>query len=248
MMKIKAVIIDDDPYIRNTLRGMLDLPETGVELLDDFEHPLEAIEFLKRAKPDLLFLDIQMPLMNGFELLDNLQTDELEVIFITSYNQYAVQAIRYSALDYLLKPINPTDLYAALDRYRIKTEKILTRERLNNLRHNLGQESEKKFQLVIPTKQGEFHFRIDEIVRCEADSNYTEIHLKSGKKFLASKTLGDVESMLEGEQFVRVHKSHLVNLDFVSKLTLNDDLEMLDGATVGVSRRRLPEVKLKLRH
>lgn len=244
---IRAVFVDDDPYVSDGLREMLK-HEKGIELLADFRHPLEAISFIRNAKPDLLFLDIQMPVMSGFEMLDQLPHDwDFEVVFITSFNQYAIQAIKYSALDYILKPIEISDLSAALTRYREKVEQIKTKVRLANLKHNLNADNENEFKLVLLTKQGDHHFKASEIIRCEADSNYTQIHLSTGKKFLASKTLSGVEEMLNGESFIRIHKSHLINLSHVNRLTTEDVIYMSDSAQLPVSRRRLSEVREAIR-
>jgi two-component system, LytTR family, response regulator len=245
---IRVVFVDDDSYVSDELRDLLTaMPE--VELLGDFRHPLEAIPFIRSTRPDLLFLDIQMPVMNGFEMLDQLPQDwDFDVVFITSYNQYAIQAIKYSALDYLLKPIGVSELNSAIGRYNEKAEKIKTRVRLSNLKHNLSANSEQEFKLVLLTKQGDHHFKASEIIRCEADSNYTQIHLSTGKKFLASKTLSGVEEMLSGESFIRIHKSHLINLFHVSNLTSEDEILMSDRAQLPISRRRLNEVRFAIRN
>ena len=244
MTKIKSVIIDDDAFLREELK---DLVKTSfsqeLEIIGDFEHPLEAIPFIQRTHPELLFADIQMPGMNGFEMLDHLDTSTFEVIFITSFNQYAIQAIRYSALDYLLKPISVQDLSTALQRYKQRTDKILTQSKLANLKQNLAANDAHEFQLIIPTKQGDHQFAEKDIMFCLADSNYTHIHLAGGKKFLASKTLSDIESMLPESKFIRIHKSHLVNLQHVLRVTANDEVELSDHTSLLISRRRLAEVR-----
>lgn len=248
-MKVRAVIVDDDIFVREELKDLVKSSLANeIEIIGDFEHPLEAIEFIRKNKPDIIFADIQMPVMNGFEMLDHLDTAEFEVIFITSFNQYAIQAIRYSALDYLLKPIEEDHLKKALSRYKQRTEKILTITRLANLKHNFNTEDESRFQLIIPTKQGEFQFSLDEIVHCVADSNYTMIHLNGNRKFLASKTLSDIEGMLPEGNFLRIHKSHLVNLNHILKLSPNDEVIMSDHTSITISRRRLTEVKSALKN
>ncbi len=136
---------------------------------------------------------------------------------------------------------------SAIERFKQKSEKILTQARLANLKHNFSQQDENNFQLVIPTKQGEHHFKAGEIIRCEADSNYTMIFLSSGKKFLASKTLRDIEEMLGEGKFLRVHKSHLVNKQHIENISPKDEVVLSDGAHVAISRRRLTEVKDALR-
>jgi len=247
-MKISSVLIDDDGFARQELRVLLETNfGNDIHVLADFDNPVDAIRFINGHHPQLLFLDIQMPGMNGFEMLDHLDTAGLEVIFCTSYNQYAIQAIKYSALDYLLKPVDITELEKAIARFRLKSEKTLTQIKLANLRHNMNSGDEEQFQLVITTKQGEHQFRAQDIIRCEADSNYTAIHLVNQKKFLASKTLGDIEELLSPEKFLRIHKSHLVNSAHISQLTSQDELVMTDNKRIPISRRRLHDVKERVR-
>ena len=247
-MKIRTFIIDDDPFIREELHRELksQFSET-LEVNGVFDNAVEALGALKNQSPQLVFLDIQMPLMNGFELLDKLGDVPFEVIFITSYNQYAIQAIRYSALDYLLKPIDKNELKKSIERFQTITEKALMHARLENLRHNLEAKNEKDFQLIIPTKQGEFQFASNDIMRCESDSNYTILYLTNKKKFVASKTLSDIEELLSGGSFVRIHKSHLVNMGHVNQITTGGEILMSDNVHVPVSRRRLADVKKMVR-
>jgi len=184
-----------------------------------------------------------MPEMSGFELVDVLPEKNFEVIFITSYNEYAIKAIKYSALDYLLKPIKTQELKEAIVRYKDKTDTIKLQTRLSTLKENLLAKDESELQLVVSSKQGEHRFAVADIVRCEADSNYTHIYLTNQKKYLASKTLSDVEHMLSEAKFIRVHKSHLVNMSHVANLTHQIELTMKDNSRVPVSRRRVAEVK-----
>ncbi len=243
-MRIRSVIIDDDDFVRKELEKTLaDGFGAEIELLASFNSPAIAIDFIKKHNPELLFLDIQMPEMSGFELVDILEAKNFEVIFITSYNEYAIKAIKYSALDYLLKPIKTQELHEAIMRYKDKTDTIKLQTRLANLKENLLAKDESELQLVVSSKQGEHRFAIADIVRCEADSNYTLIYLTNRKKYLASKTLSDVESMLSEAKFIRVHKSHLVNLTHVSSLSHQIELTMKDNSRIPVSRRRVAEVK-----
>ncbi|MFN0032885.1 MAG: LytR/AlgR family response regulator transcription factor [Flavobacteriales bacterium] len=247
-MKIKSVIVDDDAFARGELKELLaNQFSAEVELMSEFENPQHAIHYIQSHQPQLIFLDIQMPHMTGFEMLEQLDTTNFEVIFCTSFDKYAIQAIKHSALDYLLKPIDETELRKAIERFKEKTEKTLTNMRLANLKHNMNAQDENHFQLIIPTKQGEHQFPAQDIVRCEADSNYTAIHLVSKKKFLASKTLGDIEEMLSREKFLRIHKSHLVNTAHITQLTSQDEVVMSDSMRIPISRRRLAEVKSAVR-
>ncbi len=248
-MKIRSVIVDDDDFSRHELTRLLGLHlSSEVEIMAEFNNASDAISYVELHKPDLIFLDIRMPGISGFDMLDHLNTNSFEVIFITSHNEYAIRAIKYSALDYLLKPIDPVELQSALIRFTQRTQKNLSRLKLSNLQFNLASNSHDMFQLIIPTKQGEHQFVANEIIRCEADSNYTAIHFGQSRKFLASKTLSDIESMLNtAKNFLRIHKSHLINMNHVLQLTSTDEVLMGDQTRIPISRRRLAEVKEVIR-
>jgi len=246
-MRIRSVIVDDDDFVRTELEKVLSKEfNADIEVIASFASPSVAIDYIKKNQPELLFLDIQMPEMSGFELVDVLPGKNFEVIFITSYNEYAIKAIKYSALDYLLKPIKTQELKEAIVRYKDKTDTIKLQTRLSTLKENLLAKDESELQLVVSSKQGEHRFAIADIVRCEADSNYTHIYLTNQKKYLASKTLSDVEHMLSEAKFIRVHKSHLVNMSHVANLTHQIELTMKDNSRVPVSRRRVAEVRKML--
>lgn len=247
-MRINTIIIDDDDYVRELLSENLKEFETQLNVIGSYHDPFQAIPFVKENLPVLLFLDIQMPGMSGFELLDELDTEHVDVVFITSYDQYAIQAIRYSALDYLLKPIRPAELKAAVDRCMEKSEKKLQRMQLENLRHNLTEPNQQRQQVVIPFRSGQKRVALEDIISLEADSNYSWINIRQSGKVLASKTLKDFENMLDEEIFIRPNRSLLLNKNFITGyhgtkelyLRLNDDSEVL------VSRRRATEIREKL--
>ncbi len=246
-MAINCVIIDDDRWVIEELKLLLNrLSESEINIVAAFDSPSEGLEFLSNQPVDLLFLDIRMPDMNGFELLDRIPTLSSEVIFITSYDEFAIRAIKYSALDYILKPVQLSDLEEAVNRYQSKIEKIDLKGRLSSLQLNLKSRKIVDMRLVIPTKQGDHHFAIPDIVRCEADSNYTVIHSHSKRKFLASKTLGELEELLQKEAFIRIHKSHMINRTFISNITADGKILLTNGETVPISRRRWSEVKRAL--
>jgi len=241
-VKIKAVIVDDDDYAIRSLESSLANVE-DIHLLASFTDPRASISFIKEQKPDLLFLDIRMPEMSGFDLMDEIYDDVSEVIFVTGYNEYAITALRYSALDYLLKPVRVEDIESALKRYYQRSERILTQSKILNLKQNLNVEKN-DFELVLLTKSdGEKRFRAGDIIRCEADSNYTQIFLTKGRKFTASKTLSDLENMLDENDFIRIHKSHVVNKNHIQNIGRESELTLSDGASVPISRRRLQEVR-----
>jgi two-component system, LytTR family, response regulator len=240
---IKALIIDDEPSAINTLRLMLGrhVPEIGE--LYSTNNPQEGLQLIKNLQPNLLFLDIQMPTMSGFDLLRQIQPVNFNIIFTTAHDQYAVEAIRFSALDYLLKPIDADELRAAVDKYMIKEVVHLSRGLLyKNLLHNVNSTDKKDFKLAVNTTTGTYFFQPSEIIRLEAESNYTQLFFTNRKKLLTSRTLKDYDEILSGHGFIRIHKSHLINRQHVVNYLGEGLLTMADDSKVEISRRRQHEV------
>ena len=248
---VKVLIIDDELKARNILHHYI---VNFIPAITDIQQAVSvdaALKILEGFHPDIVFLDVEMPHRNGFDFLTAVKAPAFDVIFTTAYNQYAIQAIKFSALDYLLKPVDPDELKAAVDRHLEKRE---TEEQKNQLYNNLVQNIEKKevkdFRIAVPSTQGVFFFTIDEVVRMEADTSYTHIHLVNKKPFIASKTLKHFEDMLEGFDFLRCHKSHLINSRHITRISNGHDFILLsDGSKVEISRRKKEEVfqQLKLR-
>lgn len=188
------------------------------------------------------------PTRTGSTFLQLPNNPDFDVIFITAHNQYAVQAIRFSALDYLLKPISPEDLKEAVKRHTTKNESSRQRKMLfENLAANIDKRDMKDFRLAVPSSEGVFFFLVHEILRLEADRNYTIIHLINKRPFIASKTLKHFEDMLAKFRFIRTHKSHLVNLDHIIRISNNNEFIILsDGSRIEVSRRKKDEVQRQL--
>jgi two-component system, LytTR family, response regulator len=248
---IKALIIDDELKARNLLQHYVAsfVPEvTELRLADGVDN---AIDLLQVYQPDIVFLDVEMPHKNGFQFLMEQKDPSFDVIFTTAYNQYAIQAIRFSALDYLLKPVDPDELKNAIQRHLEKRENGMEKKALyDNLVSNIEKKEVKDFKIAVPSAEGVYFFTIDEILRLEADRSYTHIHLVKKRPFIASKTLKHFEEMLEEFHFIRTHKSHLVNPKHITHLTNdNEYLLLTDGSRVEVSRRKKDEVlqQLKLR-
>src|SRR5690606_27364366 len=192
----------------------------------------------REEQPDLVFLDIEMPFMNGFDLLNQLDEINFSLIFTTAYDQFAVKAFKVSALDYLVKPVEDEDLIQAV-------QKAISNKRTTEdvaVKHLLKQVTERKLsdRIFVPTSNGLEFVESEQIVHCESDSNYTTIFLEGGAKMLISRTLKDIEDMLTADYFFRVHNSHLVNLKYVKKYVRGDGghLELKDGSIIGVSRAR----------
>ncbi len=245
---IKALIIDDEQKARNILHHFIThfIPEIHqVEQADSVD---VAMEILKNFQPDIVFLDVEMPHKNGFDFLIQVKDSAFDVIFTTAYNQYAIQAIRFSALDYLLKPIDSDDLTAAVQRHLEKRETAQQKKTLySNLVQNIGKKEVKDFKIAVPSTEGVHFFMVDDIVRLEAAGSYTNIYLINAGSFMASKTLKHFEEMLEEFHFIRTHKSHLVNPKFITRLSSDHEFLVLsDGSKVEISRRKKEEVQQQL--
>jgi two-component system LytT family response regulator len=248
---IKALIIDDEQKARNILDHYVKnfIPEiTEIKQADSVD---AALALLKDYDPGIVFLDVEMPHKNGFDFLIAVKEPSFDVIFTTAYNQYAIQAIRFSALDYLLKPVDPDELKAAVSRHAEKKESAQEKKQLfDNLVQNIDKKDIRDFRIAVPSNEGVYFFTIDEILRLEADRSYTHIHLVGKRPFIASKTLKHFEEMLDEFQFIRTHKSHLVNPRHITRVSNDNEFVLLtDGSKVEVSRRKKDDVlqQLKLR-
>ncbi|MEO1436759.1 MAG: response regulator [Bacteroidota bacterium] len=243
---IQSIIIDDEANSRTTLRNMLEQYCEDVEVVEMAGSVPEAVKKIQKTKPELIFLDIEMPVHNGFELFEFLPDLEAEVIFTTAYDQYAVKAFKFSAVDYLLKPIDLEELRAAIDRYRNKgQQKGSDSAKFQILQENIRSPFQK---LGLPTVDGYYFIPLQEIIRCEADSNYTRFYSLSGEKILVPKTLKDYQTLLEEFGFLRVHRSHLINLTHIQKYTRTriPSITMVDGTIIAVSLKKKDQLLSKL--
>jgi two-component system LytT family response regulator len=246
MKGIRAIIVDDEINARENIFGILEKQCPEVRVVSQASSALEAIESILLHKPDLVFLDIEMPGGNGFKVLEHFPHAEFGVIFITAYDHYAIQAIRFSALDYILKPINMLQLKAALKKYIELQEQfdIRLRQFMNN--QKIAQEDQK---IALPFVNKIEYVEIKKIISCKGEANYTRICLTNGKSLLVSKPLIEYEEILESYGFIRTHKSHLVNLRHVVSFIKNDNgsLLMSDNTSIPVSRRKKEFVLEKLK-
>lgn len=220
-MSMKVVIIDDELMARNLLRGLLQTYCPDAEVLADCHDLPNGVKAIRRLKPDLVFLDIEMPGHTGLELLDFFNEDEVDfaIVFTTAYNQYAIQAFKLSAVDYLLKPIEPSELEQAVNRY----EKNAARNKhvYAILKDNLKAQSAKK--LAVPEGNAIKFIELSSILYCKADSSYAEIYFVDGSKMIISRTLKNIEDTLGEEHgFFRCHKSYLVNMEYVKGYVKSD--------------------------
>lgn len=236
---IKAIIIDDEPAAVNTLKLMLERYITEISQIKTTNDPVKAIQLIKSFKPQLVFLDIQMPAMSGFELLKKLPEIQFNIIFTTAHHKYAIEALRFSALDYLMKPIDADELRQAVDRFMARTVVALSQQSLyQNLLNNITAKDRKDFKLALPTSEGTYFFNPEEIIRLEGEINYTWFHFSNRKPLLISKTLKEYEDILNDHGFLRIHKSHLINKEHVVNYTQNGTLTLSDRSQVDISRRR----------
>lgn len=203
----------------------------------------EGIHLLKTFQPQILFLDIQMPVMSGFDILKHFPHLPFNIIFTTAYDEYAIQAIRFSALDFLLKPIDADELQMAVEKYMIKEVLQMSNQSLyNNFLQNITAKKKEDFKLALSTSEGTFFYLPEQIVRLEGESNYTRFFFTEKKPMLSSKTLKEFEDILTSHGFVRIHKSHLVNRKHITNLSGDGVLTMADQSKVEISRRRRAEV------
>lgn len=236
---IKAITIDDEVHCLETLSLLLKEFCPEVQLIDQCRSAKKGLEAIEKYKPDLVFLDIEMPTMNGFEMLQQFSHIPFDVIFTTGYDAYAIKAIRFSAIDYLLKPIDKDELKKAVAKVSQKADHALNQqfdvllEKLDN-RHPLLQ------KIALPTLDGFELVSLENILHCEADSNYTQVVLKQARKILVSRTLKEIEELLEGHAFLRVHHSHLVNLNEIVRYIRGEGgyVVMSDNTSITVSRSR----------
>lgn len=246
---IKAIIIDDEPYCCDALQILLERYCPQVTVAGICHSGEAAMKLIPDIKPQLVFLDIEMPRMNGFDLLERLPSINFELIFTTSYNQYAIKAIRFSALDYLLKPVDREELQTAVRRVEQKLVHPLSQQ-LEILLQKISQPASSVQRIALPTMEGLQLIPIQSIISCSSSSNYTVFHLKERQKLTVSRTLKEIEEMLEEHAFLRVHHSFLVNLNEISRYVRGEGgyLVMSDQSTVDVSRSKKDALLQKLQH
>jgi two-component system, LytTR family, response regulator len=240
---IRAIIIDDEKTSRDTLLGLVTRYCSDVTIVDQANGYNSGIESIKKHKPDLVFLDIQMPDGSGFQLLEDIKEVDFEVIFTTAFDQYAIKAIKYSALDYLLKPIVPSDLVTAIQKLVKKKSGTEINSSIKVLLENLKNKSEPK-KIVLSTLDQIHVVAVEDIVRCESDDCYTRFILNDGKNLLICKTLKEYDTLLEEQNFLRPHKSHLINVNHITGYLKNEGgcILMSDGTKIPVSRRKRDKV------
>lgn len=237
MKEIRTIIVDDEQNSIESLQRLLRNYCPQVLVIGTAGRVAEAIERIDSLKPDLVFLDITMPDGDGFDVLEQVKTKSFEVIFITASDQYAIKAFDFSAIHYLLKPIDYRNLQLAMDRYEQLQKEGIMEEKMEVLRQTLNNKHEK---IILPTGEGMIIQELAEIIRCEADDNYTTFYLINGDKIVVSKSLSNFDKLLSDLYFSRVHSKHLINLRYVKKYEKGKGgmVVFQDGSAVPVSESK----------
>jgi two-component system LytT family response regulator len=249
MDNIKAIIVEDEVKGLNNLKTMLQEHCEQVKVMGEAGSVEEGLQLFERErlKPDLAFLDINLPDGQVFQLLNKLEVIDFDIIFVTAFEEYALKAFEYSSLGYIVKPIDPDKLVEAVGKVQPRSRESI-QERLELFQHHFRNPNAFE-KISIPAIDGIYFINIREIIRCEAEDNYTHIHLENGDRITASKTIKFYEELLSGMNFYRVHKSHLINLNYMRKFVKGDGgfLIMDDDKRIEVSRRRRPAFLEKMK-
>ena len=237
---LRAVIVEDEKRSREALTGLLKRYCKNLKVVGEAENVREGLEVIRQQNPDVVFLDIQMPDGSGFKLLEQIKHINFDVIFTTAYDQFAIKAIRYSALDYLLKPIFPNDLVNAVNKAEKNKQAQKSTDNIKVLLENINRPPAESPKIILSTFEKINVIKVDEIIRCESDNYYTMFYFTNGKRLLVSKTLKEHDELLSEHNFIRPHKSHLINVKYIKSYLKTDGgvILMENGSKIPVSRRK----------
>jgi len=243
MEMIKAIIIDDDSNLRQGLLHLLKQLAPDIEVIAQADEVARGLEMLHQLKPDVLFLDIQLTDGTGFDILEKYQKNygkpKFQVVFITAHEQYALRAFRFSALDYLLKPIDVEDLQQVIDKVRINHNKTTDYKNIEVLLEHLSKKTDQPKRMALHTAEGIHLFNIKDILRIESSGNYSTFYFQNKDEVIVSKTLKDYEDLLSQHGFERIQQSHLINLSYLKSFLKKDSyVVMSDGKQLPVSTRK----------
>lgn len=243
MEKLRTLIIDDEAPARELLAGILENFCPRSELIGFADGVQSGLKAIKSLQPDLVLLDVNLEDGNAFDLLRELKEISFALIFVTAYENYALNAFRFSAVDYIMKPVNIDDLIKAVQKAADKVEQTSMGLKLKNFFDNLNSKPEDK-KLVLKTQESIHIIKVCDIIRCEADHNYCTFYLVNGKKILVSRNLGEYDDLLNGLFFFRTHQSHLININHILSFEKQEGgyLKMADGSSVPVSKRKKDEL------
>lgn len=247
---IKCLIIDDEENARKGLEKNLERYFSDrVQVVDLSASVNDGVKSITKYEPDIVFLDVEMPVDNGFKLFDYFKEYYFEVIFTTAYREFALDAIKHAALDYLLKPINQIDLREALKKYSQKQNLFTRHKRIETLLNNLNTPDNIKHKVALPTSEGYHMVLINNIMYCEADINYSKVYFNDGSNMMLSKTLKFVEELLPNEIFVRIHKSYLLNINYLKKYMRKPYPSAIldDNTQLEIATRRIEDFMKKIK-
>lgn len=240
---IKALVVDDNKSSIELLKWMMQSHCSFITEIREANSAEQALYILQTYNPEIVFLDIQMPGGSGFDLLRGISKYNFEIIFTTAYDNYAIEAIKFSALDYLLKPIDEAEFLKAIERLQEKLKFNKSNERLyKNFIHNVGSTNESDFKLALPGINDIQYANLHNIIRIQAESNYSRLYFETDKPYLSSKTLKEFENILGNYNFIRAHKSHLINAHHIVSYDRNGFLLLKDKTRIEVSRRKKEQV------
>ena len=240
---IRCVIVEDEEMARNVLKSLLAQYCQDVMVCAEADDIVSGKNMIETFRPDLVFLDIEMPGGSGFKLLTSMDEIDFEVVFITAYEQFAIKAIRHDALDYILKPIDPKELVAAVEKVKEAKYKKTLKKQYDSLLKNLDPEQLVVRKISLSTADKIHLIDVDDIIRCESDNYYTIIFFKDGSSLMVSKTLKEMDQKLEEYDFVRTHKSHLVNMRCIKNFIKDEMMVVMsDGTKVPVSKRKIERI------
>lgn len=246
---ITAVLIDDDVNLREGMKGLLSLYAPDINIIGEADSVATGVETLNKLNPQVVFLDIQMNDGTGFDILEKLSEINgkvtSHVVFITAYEHYAIKAFRFSALDFLLKPVGPDELEKVIDKIRSVLEKDNDYSHIDLLLENIRKKADNFKRIALSNSDGIHLLDISDIIRCESDDNYTKFFIKNRKPILISKTLKEYEELLTEHDFVRIHQSHLINLSYVKSYVKKDNgfVLMADDSQLPISQRKREQLQ-----
>lgn len=240
---LRAILIDDEVNPLNALKEKITQHCSSVEIVAACNNPSAAIEKINSLQPDIIFLDIEMPVINGFSLLQQLDYKNFEVVFVTAYDHYAIKAIRFSALDYLVKPVDIDELKATVEKALQKKNTAQPNQRLELLLDHLSHSRKDFKKIAIPSHEGLRFIKVNEIVYLEASINYTHIYVSDNNKYVVSRTIKDFEELLPTETFIRIHNSYIINKDYLEKYIRGEGGQVVlsNGTVLDVAKRKKTE-------
>ena len=229
----KTIIIEDEKRISEALSIMLEMVAPDIQIIAYAASVDEAVKLIDRLQPDLVFMDIMLENGTGFDVLQQISFNSFHLIFTTAYEQHAINAFKYSAVDYLLKPIDPEELKTAIERIEVLQQRVLEKQQLAELQNNLSRTPDR---IILPTQEAMYVVKLDQIIRCETSGSYTTFFLTDGRKIMVSKPLKNYEDLLEPPLFFRIHQSHLININSIVSYSREGMVHMNDKSVVPISR------------